>query len=286
MGRYGRAEALYKRELELFAESQKKENHSLHKGAPLHQVGLVFYFKKQFERSARFFLWAYCEDTLSADFRREDNADGSPACKILRDRFLIDLTFLRRIKEISAEKKAKNKFPADPNEVLKEAVKRQGADGENLLKLCRSSEEALSYMPIDPILYLWPRKVFIGGSFTDLARLRDIQEFVIRLGFEPVLTEESGIPEELIHHHNLMLLHSCKYAIFEVSKPAGQLIEIERTRDYGITPLLVYSSTGEKIPKHLSAMLRTAGFDLKGYRDTIELGDLIAEYLKKKEFLT
>lgn len=280
MGRYDRAEALYRSELELFGKSEEKEGRSLHKGAPLHQLGLVFYFKKEFERSVRNFLLAYCEDTLSAESGQEDGADGSPACRILRDRFLIDLTFLRRIKEVSAEKKSKEEFPANPNDILKEAVNRHGADEANLLELCRSSEEALKQMPIDPILYLWPRKVFIGGPFIDLARLRDIQELVIRLGFEPVLTEESGIPEELIHHHNLMMLHSCKYAIFEVSRPAGQLIEIERTRDYGIRPLLVYSSTGEEIPKHVSAMLRTAGFDLKGYRDTIELGELIADYLK------
>lgn len=283
MGRYSLAESLYRKILQLLLQHQETQGRALHKGAPLHQLGLSLYFQGEYENSIKYFLLAYSEDALSAEHGQEDNIDRSPACKILRERFLIDLTFLRRIKKISAERKENLDSPRDPNEILREAIERASANEANLLGLCNVSKQELSRRPMHPVLAFWARKVFIGGAFTDLARLRDIQETVIRLDYEPVLTEEFGVPDELIHHHNLMLLHTCKYAIFEVSRPAGQLLEIERTRDYRIEPLLVYSSRGEKeLPGHLSAMLRTAGFDIRGYRDTVELREIITQYLQRQ----
>jgi hypothetical protein len=86
--------------------------------------------------------------------------------------------------------------------------------------------------------------------------------------------------EKDIHHHTLLLLHTCKWAIFDVNVPAGQLMEIERTLDY----VLVVYKISESASTHISFMIKTytnPRIKFEGYRDLEELKNLIIRYLPK-----
>jgi len=78
-----------------------------------------------------------------------------------------------------------------------------------------------------------------------------------------------------------MLLHECKYAIFDLSQEAGQLMEIERVRDYNVRTLAVYQAIGgePKITEMLKALLNSMNIPIKPYRDSPELGNHINSFL-------
>ena len=40
----------------------------------------------------------------------------------------------------------------------------------------------------------------------------------------------------------MVLLHSCRLAIFELSQPSGAFMEVERIPDYGIQALIVFAA--------------------------------------------
>lgn len=284
-GDYQQALDLYANEYGLIQRAQNRERRTLHKADPLYMAGICLYWMRKFEASIGDFLLAYCEDILSAFLGDEDNSDRLPACNVLRDTYRIDLTFLRLLKTNAQNLKKSNSVPADPGVLLIDSIQNTGIDSKNLLALCEVTETELQTRSLDPIIANWPTRVFIGGSFRELPRLRDIQGIVIRLNFNPILTHEVQGTEQSIHHHNLMLLHTCKYAIFEVTRPEGQLMEIERTKDYDIHPLLVCSSmdaTDESRVK-LTDMLETAGFPIHGYRDGYHLAEIIKTYLASED---
>lgn len=76
-----------------------------------------------------------------------------------------------------------------------------------------------------------------------------------------------------------MYLHTCKFAIFEVTSPGGQLMEIERAEDYTIIPLILcteYAADG------LTQMIQTAGLVIKTYRDVDrDILPIIRDYLPR-----
>jgi hypothetical protein len=87
--------------------------------------------------------------------------------------------------------------------------------------------------------------------------------------------------EQDIHHHTLLLLHTCKWSIFDVNTPAGQLMGIERSLDYENEVLVVYNDS-EDAATHISFMLKTYAnprIRFKGYRDTEELKKLVINFL-------
>lgn len=127
----------------------------------------------------------------------------------------------------------------------------------------------------------WERHVFVGGSYKELLVMSEIKKCVSQKGYEPVFALDFEIPEDLVHHHSLMLLHECKYAIFDLSQEAGQLMEIERVRDYDIETLAVYQAVGgePKITEMLKALLNTMKIPTKLYRDSSELNSHIDSFL-------
>ena len=80
----------------------------------------------------------------------------------------------------------------------------------------------------------------------------------------------------------LEVLKECSYAIFEVTFSNGHLMEIERTKDFNLKPILVY-----QIPKHgkkptVTSMLLTSNFTKKGYRNFDELRIIINSFLSEE----
>lgn len=104
-------------------------------------------------------------------------------------------------------------------------------------------------------------RVFVGGSYRQemRSRLEDIKSAVAAAGFHPVVADEVRLENaDDIHHETMVLLHSCRLAIFELSQLSGALMEIERTPDYGIHALVLFadpSGRGYRVSRMLTTFI-------------------------------
>lgn len=137
-------------------------------------------------------------------------------------------------------------------------------------------------VPPDKLPDEYDKRVFIGGNYDNIKILRDIQEAVhqLGLGLTAILPRDDvEVPLQDTHDWDLRILHNCRYAIFDVSVPGGELMEIERVREYGTQTLLLYQSRDEGPPSHITRMLRTCKLPLKGYYRDVDLKNTIREFL-------
>jgi hypothetical protein len=200
---------------------------------------------------------------------------------MLRNVFRIDVGFLKAIKEYVAKLKKEEKWAQarDPVRILEAVL--NIVKPRSLLDLCKSIPKVVPKQPIDPLPGTWDKRVFVGGDYDHLSILREIQDAVIRSGFQPILPYDFLVPANLIHHHDLMLLHCCRLAIFEVSSPAGQLMEIERAKDYDVNAILFYTDR-DGPPHSLTSMVLTAGYAMQPYSDISDLKKKVASWLATK----
>lgn len=275
IGKYEEAEGLFKRELSVFMEWQEEIHRPIHKGSPLHMIGICHLLQNTPEIALKFFLLAYIEDTLNAGFEMESEADLAPASMMLRNVFQIDPGYLRKIREYVARLKHEGAWERakDPGPILKAAV----GTGHPPVRIM---PKVLPKTPIDPLPGTWDKRVFVGGDYDHLAVLKAIQEAVIESGFQPILPYDCLVPPDKIHHHDLMLLHCCRLGIFEVSSPAGQLMEIERAKDYDVQVILFYTDR-DGPPHSLSTMVSTAGYTMDAYSDIPDLKQKVRKWLSK-----
>ena len=88
-------------------------------------------------------------------------------------------------------------------------------------------------------------RVFVGGSYhhQERDRLDSIKATVLEAGLYPVVADEAQLENaQNIHHETMVLLHRCRLAIFEMSRPSGAFMEIERVADYGTQILILFSA--------------------------------------------
>lgn len=94
-----------------------------------------------------------------------------------------------------------------------------------------------------------------------MAPLKEIYNYIERSGFTPILAWYFDIPKEKINEYDLRLLHDSRYAIFEVTSPAGHLMELERAaKEYGNLVLIVYNVRDvrdREPPPQVSEMIKT-----------------------------
>ena len=127
----------------------------------------------------------------------------------------------------------------------------------------------------------YENRVFIGGNYDLMVNLKEIKKYVRENGFQPILAYDFNVPRDRIHDYDLLLLHNCKYAIFDVTYPAGELMEIERTRDYGTIVLIVYQIRDPEHlepPSQITSMVTTSGYPMRGYSSFDELREIITEW--------
>jgi len=291
---YPAVEQIYRNMLKSIQESEKKLRHPLHKGLPLYNLGMSLIAQNKMNDALLSILQAYVEDALSEEENNEDEIDRGAAANTLRDFFLIKLSILGQIKRKTVEIKAMRRLHDiyEPTEVLLEVAKNFGFDLDNVLSQCRKVPAVIPGkqpfgFPQDP-----DKRVFIGGNYRDhMPILRKIADYVARAGYVPIIADDAYIPEEKIHQYTLMLLHTCCYAIFDVTPPeAGQFMEIERSPDYSIRMLVVWSAkdpeSAKNPPPWISTMIRSLRnekeFDMKGYMDLdYELPKIIFGFLEK-----
>lgn len=104
-------------------------------------------------------------------------------------------------------------------------------------------------------------------------------------GFVPILPyDDFQIPRGQVYDTDLRLLHNCKYAIFEVTHPGGELFEIGRCAEYRVTTLLVYQARGfADVPPNVKTMLLESGsHEHRSYLDAKQLYQVVDEFLRQK----
>ena len=146
------------------------------------------------------------------------------------------------------------------------------------------------YLP-DWLPKTYDRRIFIGGNYdhpVELRRLREATDQVCRdagLDFVTIFPLDScNLPKEEIHDWDMRILHNCKYAIFEVSNPGGELMEIERAgAEYKTKTLLLFQARGPEdadVPRHAKTMLLQSGpHTVLGYTDESHSKEIIKDFL-------
>lgn len=233
---------------------------------------------------------AYIEDALRTLPGDEDHARTGAAFNMLNSYFGVKFDIITNANKLIRETKL-----SGVREVISVTVLNNLASERNLRK----------EVPIDWVnqpniqllnkTYLgfpdqWEYRVFVGGAYTQvsLTNLYTIKDAIRRrdLRYVPLMGSDVYMREKDIHHHTLLLLHTCKWAIFDVNAPAGQLMEIERTLDYENEVLAVYRAS-ELTSTHISFMIKTytnPRIKFKEYRDLEELKNLVVDFLPKIEF--
>lgn len=124
-------------------------------------------------------------------------------------------------------------------------------------------------------------RVFIGGSYRNIAVLREISRITLELGYQPILASNFLIPRDKTRPETLRLLANCRTAIFEISFRDGHTIEIEKTREFDIKTLLVYQiiSTQDAVNPEITSMIDINQYLKFGYRTFEELKNYITKML-------
>lgn len=289
---FSTARQLFQNQYDLYFNAQSRVGRPIHKGAPLHNLGLALLYLEDVDKSIYHFLLAYIEDTLNANFDSEDEADRSPAARMLRDVFLLKLKILGKIKEASFKIKKDGLWnkARDPEKILNNVAKSLMVNIDELSGLCGRIPK-IGKMVVG---FPQPRelRVFIGTNYdVNIGVIPLVKEGIYRKNltanrsYVPIAALDVFVPPNATHDISLLLLHTCWFAIIDVSHPGGQFVEIERIGDYGIpreNVLLVRHAAkpiDPKKPPHVSEMISTLGYPIEYYYDPRELITLTHNFL-------
>lgn len=126
------------------------------------------------------------------------------------------------------------------------------------------------------------KRVFIGGNYKHIATLREVSDYVKKSGYTPILASEFGIDPEQTYDQSIKLLKNCQYAIFEETQSAGDLMELQETRELDILPVIFYQAnkSDDPPPSSISSLVRTSGIPMIGYEHFSQLQKHILEILR------
>jgi len=248
-GQYVEAQKGFEKMYKILLDEQP-DGRRYHKGHALHNIGAALYSRNP-QAALKYFLLAYVEDLLYQPEGQEDAADTLPAGKTLSGVYIVKEDLLAALKALAKNAKTNGPVIQNPESVIKSLDK-------NLSKYLSDKTKALAATEVlrkpGQFQSEWKRRVFVGGSYSNhIAEIERIGKLCVKLGRDPVIASQFETPPHRIHHHALMLLHECRAAIFEVSDDVGQLMEIERLRDYQVSALMLC----QKDKNRLSAMLKT-----------------------------
>jgi hypothetical protein len=266
------------------------ETGRFHKGLPLHNMGLAKLLGGEPAGGLAYTLQAFLEDSIS---RAEESPDKPTELEMPAARNLVYVFGLplggvaglsQRVRELfsQSDDQQKDRLLRDPQVAAQELE----VDDLATVGATTEPEPVVACRITGQFGSIWDRRVFIGASCRgQLAEVEEIAQEVRSRGFDPVIELEFDVPEPLIHHHALMLLHECRWAVFEVTTEAGQLMELERTRDYGIRPLVVYQGTDQhgRASMMVETLLSRLGQRGEKYASIAQLRHLVGEYLERAE---
>lgn len=265
---------------ELYSEVLKRQpdDKRYHKGGEVHNMGITKYFSMSPIEALNYFMLGYIEDVLSTKTESGARPEDAPGAQNLKNLFgLKDQHFqlLRKLVNESIEEKG---LVQDPQYVLdnlpayteKQEIERVAKDFSPLLKKHQ--------YPISQIHGELEKRVFIGGSYGRLYILNWITKAVLKSNYIPIIPREfRPHPDLPTRNHSLLLLHNCKYAIFDISTMGGHLMEIERTFDYKTYTLFLC----EKVyAASVSAMLSSLDKPTHFFKDYNDIKGIVEQFLK------
>ena len=268
------AAGVFRELYELLKERQPGDGR-FHKGGPLHNEGVSWIYAGLPEKGAQPILLAYIEDCLS-EGPRSPRVETLPAAQTLRNYFRMTDNAFETLKK-TVEAQGDPKLVRDPERVYEAHLNAMGLREEEILPaLGKLKDRKRNYQKFDKD---WERRVFIGGAYRDPSKLESLRDVLLDLGFEPIIASDFMTPEELVRHHALMLLHSCKYAIFDLAIEAGQLMEIERSLDYEVKALALYPANDPKEEARISGMIKSHPIEKVPYKRDEERRAAVVKFL-------
>lgn len=271
----------FERGYKFLLKKQREFGTRFHKGWELHNWGVALLELGRTGEAVYRILLAYVEDLLSAPDGSEDQVDEGMAGRVLRS-LNVDASLLGSLKAAACKMKRVTPGVLDPEELLQHVLITQPKSGAKVAASIAEAIEATKPKPkrtIEGILSKYEERCFVGGNYFAASNLPDIIKVVAEEGFDPIVADDFDIPDSDVHHRCLLLLHLSSKAIFEVTHPAGQLMELERCRDYDLSPLILRQVMQDQdliTSKMISTM---AGVEVTPYSLIGELRAIIHDYL-------
>lgn len=232
-----------------------------HKGGPLHNRGVSLIYAGEPSDAVLPIILAYIEDCLS-EGARNPTVDTLPAAETLRNYFRLPAEPFERIKQTVELMDASGVTIQDPELVYTEFLRQSGKSEEEMEEVKTRLRKKRNYRSFDRD---WNRRVFVGAAYRDPSRLESIRAIVTAEAYEAIIASDFETPQDEVRHHALMLLHSCRLAIFDMAIEAGQLIEVDRCLDYQVRPLIIYPAWDPDEEARISAMIRSLPFEKRPY---------------------
>jgi hypothetical protein len=280
--RYKESVALFQRVLDIVLREQRQIGRAFHKGSIYYNMGLAIIGTGDNLQALTNILFAYIEDVLNQPFNLEDEADRAPAARFLMDAFMIQLRLFSAIKNICRRIKRSTQdwlHTFDPQPIFDGALEKIDVLPADVLSICGRQNLSVGQAPLG-FPQPWDRRVFIGTNYDTHAHLiPEMRVAVISRNHIAIAARDVTVPQGTnTHEVSLVLLHTCGWAVFDVTCPAGQIMEIERARDYGVHVLLVRSDPVAH-PPYISQMINSLGYPLATYRDMATLRQAIINFL-------
>jgi hypothetical protein len=280
-GDFAAAAALTEAAYRLLADSQP-EGRRFHKGWSLHQLGLFRMLLGDARVALEATFLAFAEDAMSLAEERPDRLLEltRPAAHNLVYVFAIPGPQLAACGRQIRTQVDEDQIFSNPSDLLRvEAVAR-------VLDLA----PAKTGLRIPGIFNSRPEdRVWIGGSYKDgrlEGVLRPIRDDVDRLGYDGVIAADFSIPEQMgVDEHALMLMNSCRRAVFDITVGRGQTDEIAALPDT-LRPrtLAVYDARVEGAPDVSKGMtlekLARWGIEPRPFLSDEELLSLLTSWLR------
>ena len=135
------------------------------------------------------------------------------------------------------------------------------------------------------------KMVFIGGNYKEDKELFEtLKDAIKEVGLIPIIAKDifERLDPREIHDESLRLLHNCGFAIIDITNPAGQLMELERARDYNVVTFVSYNNSEKekevthnrhpsRMPLTLSKVMESWGL---GYLIQYETHEELKRFIK------
>jgi len=252
-----------------------------HKGYALQNNGAATLYSGNPQKALKSFILAYVEDLLSQTEGEEDKADVLPAGKTLSGYYLVDDSLLAELKTLAGRSKTSGTVIQDPEKLIKDIDKSSSKYLSDKTKALAVNEPLRRPGQFQSE---WKDRVFVGGSYNNhVAEISRIGDICVKLGFDPVIASKFETPKDKVHHHALMLLHECKTAIIEASDDVGQLMEIERLRDYQVSALILCQKDKTRLSAMLNTLVESSDCQFIQYGTMEEMETHVKLFLKQRK---
>lgn len=247
-----------------------------HKGGEVHNMGICKLLLMSPLESLNYFMMGFIEDVLSTKTESGTLPEDAPGAQNLRNIFKLTDQQFNLIRKLVEETKLELGIVQNPQDVLNKLA----SYSEKQVIESVARKFAPNITPgahfISQIPGEWEKRVFIGGDYVNYYFILGwIKKLVERARYTPILAKEFKTQGMPTRDHALLLLHNCKYAIFDISAKGGHLMEIERTVDYKTNSFFVCLETESS---SISAMLDYLKEKTQYFKDFNDLSRKVGDF--------